>query len=59
MKRSIEQEAIDGDCEDDKGSESRRIYNCPYKDCEKMYTESGNLKAHIRTHVSFLTEIDW
>jgi len=29
----------------------KRIYECPYADCGKKFTESGNLKTHIRIHV--------
>lgn len=51
MKKTIEQGPQCNDSEDGKESDGKRSYSCPYKDCEKIFTESGNLKAHIRTHV--------
>jgi len=30
----------------------RKFYSCSYKDCGKIFTESGNFKAHVRTHVN-------
>jgi uncharacterized Zn-finger protein len=33
-------------------SDIKKAYSCSYKDCGKIFTESGNFKAHIRTHVS-------
>ncbi len=32
---------------------SNRVYVCPFETCKKCFTESGNLKTHIRTHVLF------
>jgi len=32
-------------------AKGRRTYTCPYAECGKVFTESGNLKAHIRVHV--------
>ena len=33
------------------GRKGRKTYKCPYDECGKVFTESGNLKAHIRVHV--------
>lgn len=52
MKKTIEQGSRCNNSEDGKGSDVKRFYNCPHKNCEKIFTESGNLKAHIRTHVT-------
>jgi hypothetical protein len=59
MKKSNEQGAVYDENEDGKDSENKKIFSSPYKKSEKVFTESGNLKAHIRTHVSSLTRIDW
>jgi len=46
--------------EDSKESEGKKTYTCPYKGCSKTFTESGNLKTHIRIHVNFLHHFsDW
>lgn len=29
-----------------------KIYKCPYENCKKTFKEKGNLKTHIRVHVS-------
>ena len=34
------------------GNRSKGVYCCPYEECKKTFTESGNLKTHVRTHVS-------
>lgn len=28
----------------------KRVYKCSYADCEKIYTKSSHLKAHLRSH---------
>lgn len=34
------------------GKGKKKYYACPYQGCEKKFKESGNLKTHIRIHVS-------
>jgi hypothetical protein len=31
---------------------SKRMYKCPYEDCKRLFKEKGNLRTHIRVHVS-------
>lgn len=45
--------------EDSKEPGSKKIFTCSYKDCGKQFTELGNLKAHIRIHVTNFIIIDW
>lgn len=33
---------------------AQRIYVCPFEGCKKCFSESGNLKTHLRTHVTLL-----
>ena len=40
----------------------RRVLICPFVHCLKEFTETGNLKTHLRTHVrsnSIKPTIDW
>ena len=41
--------------------DSKKVFICPYKGCGKQFSESGNLKTHIRIHAFFdrFNIIDW
>jgi uncharacterized Zn-finger protein len=32
----------------------QKIYKCPYIYCKKAFSEKGNLRTHLRIHVSML-----
>ena len=35
----------------------KRIYECSYVDCQKIYTKSSHLKAHLRSHTGKISII--
>lgn len=41
--------------EDSKDNEIKRPFICPFNDCSKQFSESGNLKTHMRIHVLLFT----
>jgi hypothetical protein len=34
-----------------------RTLTCPFFECLKEFAETGNLKTHLRTHVSFIIKL--
>jgi len=36
----------------------KKVFTCPYENCGHQFTESSNLKTHIRIHVHLLHIID-
>ena len=49
-KKQVKKEEDEG--EEQKVNDSKKAFTCPYKGCGKQFSESGNLKTHIRIHVS-------
>ncbi len=43
--------ASDQKKDEQRAEPAKKVFICPYKDCGKRFTESGNLKTHIRIHV--------
>ena len=37
--------------EDQLPDQNKKVFMCPYIYCGRRFTESGNLKTHIRIHV--------
>lgn len=33
---------------------SKRKFNCPYENCDRVFKEKGNLRTHLRVHVIIL-----
>lgn len=39
--------------------QGRKLFKCPYENCQKIFKEKGNLKTHIRVHVKKIFNLDW